>query len=228
MAIINAFPIAANKYTEVFQFGSAFPGARYKSGKITSIERQTGLASISSFYSIYKSTLTYIKLQYCLQINYAAFDNCKALLSVDFPACTSIGQLAFYGCSSLTTISFPACITIGTQAFAYCKSLATVNFPVCTTIGTSAFDTANIVTAYFPACASISSSAFRYCKSLASIYFLGSSIPNLASANAFYFTPISSSSYLGYFGSIYVPSSLLASYKTTARWSVYSSRMVGI
>lgn len=228
MAIINAFPIATNKYTEVFQFGKAFPGASYTNGKITSIERKTGLASISSFYSIYKHALTYIKLQYCLSVNYDAFGSCKALLSVDFPACTSIGQLAFYGCSSLTTISFPACITIGTQAFAYCKSLATVNFPVCTTIGTSAFDTANIVTAYFPACASIGSSAFRACTSLTSIYFLGSSIPKLAAVTAFNATPISKSSYLGYFGSIYVPLSLLASYKTAARWSVYSSRMIGI
>jgi hypothetical protein len=33
---------------------------------------------------------------------------------------------------------------------------------------------------------------------------------------------------LGYFGSIYVPTSLLASYKTANNWTYFSSRFVGV
>lgn len=56
---------------------------------------------------------------------------------------------------------------------------------------------------------------------------MGNLIPSIGT-NIFAYTPMSSSSYLGYFGSIYVPASLLASYKTATYWSQYSSRMVGI
>jgi hypothetical protein len=56
---------------------------------------------------------------------------------------------------------------------------------------------------------------------------MGSSIPSIANTT-FVYTTLSLSSYLGYYGSIYVPASLLASYKTAQYWSQYSSRMVGI
>jgi hypothetical protein len=56
---------------------------------------------------------------------------------------------------------------------------------------------------------------------------MGSSIISLG-VNVFDSTPMTKTSYLGYYGSIYVPSSLLASYKTATNWATYSSRMVGI
>lgn len=56
---------------------------------------------------------------------------------------------------------------------------------------------------------------------------MGSSVVSIGTT-IFYNTPMSSSTYLGYFGSIYVPSSLLNSYKTATNWTFYSNRMVGI
>jgi len=56
---------------------------------------------------------------------------------------------------------------------------------------------------------------------------MGSSIPSVGTT-IFSNTPIHLSTYLGYFGSIYVPASLLASYKTATNWATYSNRMVGI
>lgn len=56
---------------------------------------------------------------------------------------------------------------------------------------------------------------------------MGSSIPSIGTG-IFANTPIANTTYLGYFGSIYVPASLLASYKTATNWATYSSRMVGI
>ncbi len=57
---------------------------------------------------------------------------------------------------------------------------------------------------------------------------MGSSIPTFGTW-ALDYTPIAgSSSYAGRFGSIFVPISLLASYKTAPGWSSLSSRIVGI
>ena len=47
-------------------------------------------------------------------------------------------------------------------------------------------------------------------------------------SNYLYETPMSKSSYLGYFGSIYVPASYVQSYKRASGWSYYSSRITSI
>lgn len=78
----------------------------------------------------------------------------------------------------------------------------------------------------------IGSSAFYGCSMLSQLYIdvnIWSVSSNLSSlgANAFANTPMSNSSYLGYYGSIYVPSSMLAWFQTKIGWSLYSERMVG-
>lgn len=60
-------------------------------------------------------------------------------------------------------------------------------------------------------------SAIIFTKYISSIY-----------TNYLYRTPIQSSSYLGYFGSIYVPASYVQSYKRAQGWSYYSSRITSI
>lgn len=117
---------------------------------------------------------------------------------------SKIGGYAFYGCASLTTVSFPNVTSIGTSAFYNCMQLTKVSFLNVTSIG---------------------GNAFNGCASLKSLYVLASSVATLAGTNAFMNTPISKSSYLGYFGSIYVPASLVDSYKTTGNWGVYSDRI---
>jgi len=160
----------------------------------------------------------------------AAFFNCSSLTTVSFPACTTIGSSAFTSCSSLTTVSFPACTTIGSSAFTSCKSLTTASFPACTTIGSSAFAYClNLTTASFPKCTYIGSYAFRGCIRLKSFYLTNSSIATLANSNAFSSTPIGGySTTAGTYGSIYVPASLLASYKAATNWTYFSSRFVGV
>ena len=119
---------------------------------------------------------------------------------------TSIGGSAFYNCKSLTTVSFPNAKSIGASAFASCAALTTASFPNVTSIG-----------AY----------AFRYCSALESLYFITSNVPTLG-ASAFLNTPLSVSTLIGHFGSIYVPQSLLASFKAATNWKAYSARMVGV
>ena len=111
----------------------------------------------------------------------------------------------FSRCINLSSISIPNCSYRGNAAFSSCSSLLSISLPNCSFIGRSAFIS---------------------CTKLESIYILSTSIPILSGSNAFYSTPLSLSTYLGYFGSIYVLSSLVDSFKTATNWSTYSSRIV--
>jgi len=74
----------------------------------------------------------------------------------------------------------------------------------------------------------LSASCFANCSSLESLYILDCSIINLANANAFNGTPMSNETLLGHYGSIYVPSSWVASYKTATNWATYSDRITAL
>ena len=134
---------------------------------------------------------------------------------------TSIGSYAFASCSSLTSVNFPVCTSIGNYAFASCSSLTSVNFPVCTSIGYYAFAScSNLTSVNFPKCTSIGSYAFSSCSSLTSIYLGASKVCILKGSNAFSNTAIWSNK-----GSIFVPASLLASYKAATNWTFFSNRI---
>ena len=136
-----------------------------------------------------------------------AFMSCTRLTTADFPACKTVSAYAFANCSSLTTVSFPVCKTVSTYAFRYCTSLTTANFPACTSIGTY---------------------AFNGCNKLTSLILANSSMTTLSNINAFYSTPMSTSSYTGTFGSIYVPASLVDAYKSATNWATYAARITSI
>ena len=174
--------------------------------------------------------LSNINFPICTNISDDAFKNCKSLPSVNFPVCTNIGAYAFNNCSKLIVASFPACTSIGNNAFYNCSKLTSVNFPVCTNIDIWAFSACfSLSTASFPSCTSIGSSAFCRCFNLTSLYLTGSSYVSLANSNAFSSTPIGGySASAGQYGSIYVPASMFASYKTRTNWTYFSSRFVSI
>ena len=134
---------------------------------------------------------------------------------------TTIGSYAFYSCTSLTSVNFPVAATIGSYAFYYCTNLTSVSFPKVTTIGSNAFAYCTSLTSVsFPAAKIISDHAFYSCKRLTSIYLTASTICSLSASNAFSYTGIWSNK-----GSIYVPSSLVASYKAATNWAFFSNRI---
>ena len=161
--------------------------------------------------------------------NYA-FTSCTSLTTVSFPVATFIGGSAFTRCYRLTTASFPAATFIGNYAFSSCFSLTTASFPVATSIGSYAFSNCfSLATVSFPVATSIGGSAFTRCYNLISLYLTGSSLCALSASAAFTSTPIGGySTSAGRYGSIFVPASLLASYKAATNWAYFSSRFVGI
>ena len=208
--------------------------------------------SIGNYAFHYCNSLTTVSFPVATIIGRYAFDYCSRLTTASFPAATSIGNYAFYycsnlttasfpvatiigdyafdDCSNLTTVSFPAATSIGDYAFRYCSNLTTVSFPAATSIGYYAFDyCSRLTTVSFPVATIIGSAAFSNCYNLKSLYLTGSSLCNLSNSNAFTSTPIGGySTSAGTYGSIYVPTSLLTSYKTATNWTYFSSRFVGI
>ena len=216
-------------------------------GSTTEIYNAT-ITQLPSYVFYCNSILTSVGFPNCTSIASSVFKECSSLTSVSFPMCTRIGSSAFYSCPSLIGADFPKCSIISGNAFNNCTSLISANFPICTSIGSRAFySCSSLVSVNFPACKSIASSAFEYCTSLTEVKlpvctsigsraFLGcsnlmsvilehSSIVTLSSANIFSRTPLSVSNSSGVFGSIYVPFSLVKSYKTATNWSVYADRI---
>ena len=111
-------------------------------------------------------------------------------------------------CTKLTSLSLPKCEIVYHAAFLSCTSLATV---------------------FLPKCSTIYSNAFPGCVRLTKLYLTNSSVAKLSNSSAFNSTPIGGySATAGKFGSIYVPSSLLASYKAATNWTYFSSRFVAV
>jgi hypothetical protein len=127
------------------------------------------------------------------------------LSKIDLPLCSQILSRAFASCSQLTEANFSTYLSVGSSCFHNCYKLKTFR-------------------AY--AGASFASNVFENCYELASVYLHGSEICPIANSNIFLNTPITG--YSGRTGYIYVPSSLLTSYKTDSIWSYFSSRFKAI
>ncbi len=182
----------------------------------------------SAFYNITSLRSVYLPSCTTIQSNAFAYDGSLSTLSI--PSCTTIQGYAFYYCSSITSIYLPKVTTISSYAFRYCSQASNIYAPLVQSIYTYAFaNIRDVELAVFTSLATISTYAFASCFNLGSLYVLTSTVPTLSNANAFMSTPIStySASY-GTYGTIYVKSSMLTSFKAATNWKTYSARMVGL
>ena len=163
-------------------------------------------------------------------IGSAGFQYCSNLTAASFPEVTSMGPYVFQYCGKLTTALFPKVTSISPFAFQNCSLLTVTSFEAVTTISNNAFAfCSSITTISFPKVKSIEASVFSKNLILISLYLTGSSVAKLANSNAFTSTPIGGySASAGQYGSIYVPSSLLSSYKASTNWTYFSNRFVGV
>ena len=169
-------------------------------GSITSYEG--GANSIHDYAFAYCSSLATVSLPQATSINSSAFSNCLSLTTVSLPQVTSMSAYAFINCSSLTTIDSPKVTSINRYAFSDCSSLTTVSLPQVT---------------------SIESSAFINCSNLTTFILRIEKMATLTNVNAFENTPINSGT-----GYIYVPKSIVDTYKSATNWSTYANQFRAI
>lgn len=144
------------------------------------------------------------------QIGAYAFYNCGNLKTFDFPYVRYIYSSALMA-TGVQSVRFYSLYSIYSYVFARCEDLSVAFLSGGNTNGQL----------------SIGGYAFASCPALESVYWLCSSL-GYVGADIFFRTPMTDSSYIGHFGSIYVKASMLSAFQTATNAVRYSSRFVGL
>ena len=198
-----SFPGYASKIGEISGGGTV--GWDQKSiteGTIEIINLDNSASFVSSYAFAHNTNIQTVNLPYATSVGHNAFYGCQELSQVSLPVCSYIGNYVFYQCTRLSQLSLPVCSSIGSYSFYFCAGLSQLSLPVCSYIGTY---------------------TFGFCTLLSIITIGYSSVCSLAGSNAFNYTPIASGT-----GSIYVPTSLVDSYKSATNWSYFSTQIFPI
>lgn len=120
---------------------------------------------------------------------------------------------------SLTTYTSTANDTIGQYAFAESTKLTSATAPATTVEQYAFYNCANLTTVDLTSTSAttIAAYAFSGCASLTAVIIRSTSMSTLSNANAFTGTQIASGN-----GAIYVPSSLVSTYKANGNWGNYN------
>ena len=194
-------------------------------------------------YSFYSAQIESVDFQNVTSIGDQAFRSCDKLTSVTLPKISTCSGYSFMGCTNLVEINIPNVTTLNISTFEDCKSLKEVYFPNITTVGNRIFANCyELIKAILPNVTSVSTAMFYYSKKLVSVDLSSAtsisssgfqscsvltrviirnttSACSLANKNAFTSTPIASGT-----GYIYVPSTLVDTYKSATNWSTYASQ----
>ena len=145
------------------------------------------------------------------------FNGATSLVSASFPEATSIGTSAFNGCTGLTSINLPKLTSGGAQCLRGCTALINLSFPAMTDLGSSMFyGCSNLESIDFGALDILNGGVFTGCGKLATLILRKTSVVELKATSVFTGTPFASG---GTGGTIYVPSDLIDSYKSTGNWA---------
>lgn len=165
---------------------------------ITSYSSDT-LTSVGSNAFQSCSKLTTVSLPNATSLGLSSFNACSSLVSIEVPKVTSITTQTFYGCDALETLNLPSVKTTGTQGVRHCDKLTRVDFGAVTNIGALTFDS---------------------CPLLDTLIVRTASVCTLVNTSALTGTLIASGT-----GYIYVPDTLVDSYKSASNWSTYASQI---
>lgn len=176
-------------------------------------------------------TLVNIELPQLTTIGEECFSSCYALESISVPQLESAGNKAFQNCWSFVNIELPNLTTIGEQCFYNCKSLESINLPLVTSLKSQEFYYCNALKKIdLPSVITLSSKynfgnygAFQQCSALETVILRNNSVVTLEYSNIFADTLIASGT-----GYVYVPASLVDSYKTATNWVTIADQIRAI
>lgn len=141
---------------------------------------------------------------------------------------TALRDYALYGSSKYTRVELPLATSIGARAFQSCTGLVEVSVPQVTTLGNASFyGCSSLAKLDLPKVTSIDSSCFFRTTALVTLIIRTSKVASLGSA-AFGSTNSTGGAIYKGTGYIYVPSSLVDSYKSATNWSAYADQIRAI
>lgn len=153
-----------------------------------------------------------------------AFSSCTSVVSINLPAAKTIGKWAFMQCSKLATVNLPEATTLESSAFSSCPALTSVTIPKVTSLPSQGlYNCTALQKIDLPAVTSISDSVFMMDSKLTAVILRSANLVTLHNKSAFSRSGISAGT-----GYIYVPSSLVASYKAATNWSTYAAQIRAI
>ena len=125
-----------------------------------------------------------------------------SIVSLNLPALTTIAGFAFYECTKLTDVSFPSLTEVPYNGMRQFKGLVKADFHSLSKIGAN---------------------AFYQCTNLEALVIRTNNICTLASGTVLTATKIQSGD-----GYIYVPSTLVGTYKSATNWSAFADQIRAI
>lgn len=161
-----------------------------------------------------------------------AFTKCISLVSANLPLATKVSHNAFSNCDNLQSVNVPLVENVGQNAFTYCIHLTNIKLPSVTFINNNAFyRCATLETVDLGSTTYVSGYTFGYCHSLKAVIMRSTKKNDLVATTAFnscyHILGTTDATYNpdglkdGY---IYVPRSLVDTYKADAKWGEYASQ----
>lgn len=165
--------------------------------KMTLDQMATAVEGISTGYELPEG-LTYYTAEISIPPGSTKAPGCgsTAVAGAIAPNATTVGSYGFYDCTALASVSLPSAMAIGEEAFDGCSALTSIELPKATYIGYSCFYD----------CSALKTLVIRQSDSvceLAGSVFVGCSA----------------------LAGIYVPDSLVDSYKTATNWKSRASKI---
>jgi hypothetical protein len=137
---------------------------------------------------------------------------------------TTIGNYAFYGCTKLQSVSCPNATSVKGNGLMNCSALTSVNLPKVTQLANYAFQgCTSIAKLDFPALTSIQGAVFSNNQSLVALILRSTKMCTIGNKNSLTGTPIANGT-----GYVYVPSTLVDTYKANGNWSNYAGQIRAI
>lgn len=190
---------------------------------VTGTAETGGGGSDADLDGLIANTVTSITSQ-AASVRDRAFSSCTSVVSINLPAAKTIGKWAFMQCSKLATVNLPEATTLESSAFSSCPALTSVTIPKVTSLPSQGlYNCTALQKIDLPAVTSISDSVFMMDSKLTAVILRSATLVTLGNKSAFSSSGISAGT-----GYIYVPSSLVASYKAATNWSAYAAQIRAI